>query len=58
MDATGGFSLIEVPMGNGQHKQKVDKLQIVNPHFMYMITGLFLTTFVSVIQCLPPQSKE
>ena len=45
-----GFSLIEVPMGNGQHEQKVDKLQILNPNCMYMITGLFLTKFVSVIQ--------
>ena len=50
MAATGGFSLIEVPMGNGQHEQKVDKLQILNPNVMYMITGLFLTKFASVIQ--------
>ena len=50
MTATGGFSLIEVPMVNGQHEKKVDKLQILNPNFVYMITGLFLTKFVSVIQ--------
>lgn len=50
MAATGGFSLIKVPMGNGQNEQKVDKLQILNPNYMYMITGLFLTKFVSVIQ--------
>ena len=50
MAATGGLSLIEVPMGNGQHEQKVDKLQILNPNFMYMITGLFLIMFASVIQ--------
>jgi hypothetical protein len=50
MATTGGFSLIEVQMGNGQHEQKVDKLPILNPNFMYMFTGLFLTKFVSVIK--------
>ena len=50
MAATGEFSLIEVSLRNGQHEQKVDKLQSLNPNFMYMITGLFLTKFVSVIQ--------
>jgi hypothetical protein len=44
------ISLIEVPMGNGQHEHKVDKVQIWIPNCMYMITGLFLTKFVSVIQ--------
>ena len=44
------ISLIEVPMGNGQHEHKVDKVQIWIPNCMYMITALFLTKFVSVIQ--------
>jgi len=37
-------------MGKGQHEQKDDKLERLNPNCMYMITGLFLTKFVSVIQ--------
>ena len=59
MAATGGFNLIEVPMGNRQHEQKFDKLHILIPNCMYMITGLFMTKFrVCNPICLPPQSKE
>ena len=59
MAATGGFNLIEVPMGNGQHEHKVDQLQILNPNFMYMITGLFSDN-VCVCNpiCRPQQGKK
>ena len=47
LDATVGFSLTQVPIGNGQHEQKVDKLQILNSNCTYMVIGLFLTKSVS-----------
>jgi hypothetical protein len=37
-------------MGNGQHEQKVDKLQMLNPNCMCMIIEFFFRKFVSEIQ--------